>query len=113
MWRAVSRSVRGKTTPVTASVSPSGSLAELDDPGAETGQENNNAGGSGQQEALTCVRADVGADDLFDEAFHVFIVIGPSFVSYRGCPGADPENPEIVSGAIRAGKPIVATTASC
>jgi hypothetical protein len=85
-------------------VSPSGSLAELDDPGAETGQEHNNAGGSGQDEARACVRADVGADDLFDDDVHMFIVLAPRFVSYWGCPGADPENPETVSGEIRAGK---------
>jgi len=34
----------------------------------------------------------------------MFIVLAPRFVSYWGCPGADPENPETVSGAIRAGK---------
>jgi hypothetical protein len=103
--RASSRGVRGESPPVVLSVSPSGSLAKFEDPGAETGHEHNNAGGCGQEEARACVRADVGGDDLFDDDVHVFIVIAPRFVSYWGCPGADPENPEIVSGAIRAGNP--------
>jgi len=75
-------------------------LAELDDPCAETGHEHNYAGCSGQEGDRACVRADVGGDDLFDDDVHVFIVIAPRFVSYWGCPGADPENPEIVSGAM-------------
>jgi hypothetical protein len=103
--RASSRSVRGESLSVVLSVGPSGSLAEFEDPGAETGHEHKNAGGSGQEEARACVRADVGADDLFDDDVHMFIVLAPSFGFYWGCPGADPENPEIVSGAIRAGNP--------
>ncbi len=86
MWREISRRVRGNTPPVAPSVSPSCSLAELDGPGAEAGQENNNADGSGQQEARACVRADVGAEDLFDDDVHVLIVMAPSFGSYWGCP---------------------------
>ena len=98
-WRAVSRSIRGESFPVALLVSPSSSLDEFDDPGAETAQEHDNAGGSGQEEARACVLAHVGADDLFGDDVHVFIVLAPSFVFYWGCPGADPENPEIVSGS--------------
>jgi hypothetical protein len=98
-WRAVSRDIGGESLPVALLVRPLGSLAELHDSGAETGQEHNNAGGSGQEETRACVRAHVGADDLCDDDVHAFIVLAPSVVFYWGCPGADPENPEIVSGS--------------
>ena len=104
VWRAVSR-VWGEGPLVAISVSPSGNVAKIDDPGAETGHEHKKAGGSGQEEARAYVRAEVGADELFNDDFHVFIVIALRFVSYWGCPGANPENPEIVSGAVRAGEP--------
>ena len=75
--RAISRHVGGEGALVGPSVSPSGILAEFDDPGAETGQEKNKADGGSQQEARVCVRADVGVDDLFDDDVHVFMVMAP------------------------------------
>lgn len=79
---------------------------KLDDPGAETGSEHNKAGRSGHEGERVCVRAQVGPDELFNDCVHVFIVIVPRFDSYWGCPGANPENPEVVSGVLSAGESI-------
>lgn len=66
---------------------------ELDDPGAETGEQDANDDAGCQEEARIRKGAEVAADDVFGDGPHVLIVTALPIGAYWGCPGRHPENP--------------------